>query len=1572
MNTNKNKFKSFKININNNKVGKNCLKSLLKYIIFFIIFPVYFSKEKNKFRKLNLDCQAIVTIKGNGDQSYYSIDAQNRPETITVQGVSNINYDKWLRKVYALENEINNITLIWNYQPTNLNKMFFNLKNITHVYFKGFDSSQVTNMNEIFRGCTSLISIDFTDFNTSSAQSMINMFLSCTSLNSLDLSGFIAPQLTSTRDMFKDCSSLITLNLSNFQAPILDSMETMFAGCSKLENLDLTNFNTSTVTKMNSLFYGCKSLSSIELINFDTSSVDNMGGMFRDCTSLTSIDLSYFDTSSVTSMTGMFQDSKNLISVNLGNLDTSSLLEMNNMFYECQSLKNLNVSNLDVSKVTNMENMFYDCKSLIILDLSSFVTSSLKTTKNLFNGCSSLISIDLSNFDTSKVEDMSLMFYKCTNLISLNLINFDTSSVSSTTHDIFNDIDYNLIFCSSSKISGISNHIKFTSNCNNTCFQENKKIKIENKSCTLNCAQEDIYNLEYKDICYSTCPDDTHPTSDNPNLCVIEPEGYYLDGDIYKPCFTGCKSCFGEGEIENHKCNECDLNYITINEEGKENNCYINCIFYYYFDESDNNQYKCTTTNECPNTYNKKISQKGKCIDDCSKDDKYKFEYNNECFEKCPNNSYGLSTNIYICLSEPDSYYLDSNNLYQKCYSSCKKCTSFGDDDDHNCLDCLLNYKKINEFGKGNNCYIDCGDNYYYFDNEGNYNCIESDLCREKQMKLIDEKKKCIDNCNNDDTYKLEYDNKCYDECPPNTFINVDNEDICQSNPEGYYLDVNIYRKCYETCKTCNKEGSQSNHNCINCIEDYFPILNSQGGYNCFPKCNFYYFFDSFNNYQCTATEECPKEQNKLIKEKSKCINDCSKDDTYIYEDKNICVKFLPEKGIIVICPINLPFEKNRECIEQCTAHEFLMEECKLNNNANKTAQDDIAKKIKEGIEGKNLEEILNNIKEDKNDYIIESSDIKYQLTTSDNQNKNEYDNMTTILLGDCEERLKIENHIDPDETLIIFKYDVYEEGLLIPTIEYEIYNPLTLEPLDLNICKETKISISIPVKIDEDNLFKYNSSDDYYNDICNTYTTDSGTDIMVKDRQKEFNKNHMSLCESNCEYTKYEKKTKKAFCRCEPKIILNSIEDIKNNKDKLIKHFLDIKSFINFNILKCYEVLFDKKNLVKNIGSYFLLSVIFIEVILVFTFIFRGYNILYTTIQQLIQNKRSVDKINSGRKSRKNISNIYQRKEIKKNKAKNLHKKNLKNCPPLKRIKNKNLPKSALNDDNTSMKTNSKLEFKLLDHKFGKVKKIKQKLSHNNLKRKQVNFDNDDENKNIKNIKSYINKMKISNFTDYELNSLLYEEALEIDKRTYTQYYTSLLKQKHLLIFTFCNNNDYNSKIIKIFIFFFSLALYLSINALFFNYEVMNSIYASKGDYDFILQIPKIIYSTLISAAINMIIKTLSLSQKNIVELKREKNNLVVKGSKVIKCINLKLILFFIVSFILLFSFWYYLGCFCAVYKNTQMHLISDALISFLITLVYPIFLNIFPGIFRISSLKSVNKNKECIYKLSQIIQMI
>ena len=41
-------------------------------------------------------------------------------------------------------------------------------------------------------------------------------------------------------------------------------------------------------------------------------------------------------------------------------------------------------------------------------------------------------------------------------------------------------------------------------------------------------------------------------------------------------------------------------------------------------------------------------------------------------------------------------------------------------------------------------------------------------------------------------------------------------------------------------------------------------------------------------------------------------------------------------------------------------------------------------------------------------------------------------------------------------------------------------------------------------------------------------------------------------------------------------------------------------------------------------------------------------------------------------------------------------------------------------------------------------------------------------------------NKIKIN---DYEMNSLIYEEAISYDNRTFCQYYLSLIRQKQLLI---------------------------------------------------------------------------------------------------------------------------------------------------------------------------------------------
>ena len=64
-----------------------------------------------------------------------------------------------------------------------------------------------------------------------------------------------------------------------------------------------------------------------------------------------------------------------------------------------------------------------------------------------------------------------------------------------------------------------------------------------------------------------------------------------------------------------------------------------------------------------------------------------------------------------------------------------------------------------------------------------------------------------------------------------------------------------------------------------------------------------------------------------------------------------------------------------------------------------------------------------------------------------------------------------------------------------------------------LKSCRYEKIKINIPILIDEKNLFKYNSSSDYYNNVCYTYISQNKTDIIIKDRRNEYRNNNMSLC---------------------------------------------------------------------------------------------------------------------------------------------------------------------------------------------------------------------------------------------------------------------------------------------------------------------------------------------------------------------------------------------------------------------------------------------------------------------------
>ena len=112
-------------------------------------------------------------------------------------------------------------------------------------------------------------------------------------------------------------------------------------------------------------------------------------------------------------------------------------------------------------------------------------------------------------------------------------------------------------------------------------------------------------------------------------------------------------------------------------------------------------------------------------------------------------------------------------------------------------------------------------------------------------------------------------------------------------------------------------------------------------------------------------------------------------------------------------------------------------------------------------------------------------------------------------------------------------------------------------------------------------------------------------------------------------------------------------------------------------------------------------------------------------------------------------------------------------------------------------------------------------------------------------------------------------------------------------------------------------------------------------------------------------------LYRNNITEFKQQKNkkNLQSKYKNLLYIIKIKIIIFFVISFLVVIFLGYYIICFCGIYINTQRHLINDSIISLITSLFYPFAMNIIPGTFRIVSLRVDKPKSGCLYKFSKIL---
>ena len=607
----------------------------------------------------------------------------------------------------------------------------------------------------------------------------------------------------------------------------------------------------------------------------------------------------------------------------------------------------------------------------------------------------------------------------------------------------------------------------------------------------------------------------------------------------------------------------------------------------------------------------------------------------------------------------------------------------------------------------------------------------------------------------------------------------------------------------------------------------------------------------------------------------------------------------------------------------------------------------------------------LDDIIQGNDDYQIKNDTFVLQITSTSNKN-DDNNNISTINLGECEKILKREYHINQSLPLLILKIDVYTEEK-IPDVQYKVIHPLNNSVLDLKFCEGQKVEVKLPVSIDENKEFKYNVSSEYYNDKCFTCTSDEGTDISLENRRKEFINNNMILCDSDCEYLGYEKRTKKSKCECEVKNEKKKDDAKDANK---IYEFAKLSS-INLDIVQCYYLLFNKEYIIENIGNYVILSIIFVFIVDFVIFCFKGKYLLDKLISSITKNKIKKN-INENKETEKNNHKIIKSQNRSKKKKKKTKKKN--NNPPSKRkIKNK------IKDESSTQKIHITNRNKLTEN-IANENAIQNTTNNDNAIKNIKNHDHESKKKDKRKKEKHNNPnpkdFKLNNvilLNEFEINKLDYSDAIKIDKRTYLDYYMSLLRKGHLFIFSFITKNDYNINIMKICLFFFSFALYYTVDALFYTHSTLDNIQEKEGEYDFAFQIPKIIYSNLICGAINLIIRTLSLPEKNILAIKSSQNkkDCDIEITKAKRWILIKFRLFYLISFIFLLVFWFYVSCFCAVYRNTQLYLIKDTAISFGLSLITPFGYYLIPGMFRIPSLRG-KKNMPTLYKISQFIQII
>ena len=808
-------------------------------------------------------------------------------------------------------------------------------------------------------------------------------------------------------------------------------------------------------------------------------------------------------------------------------------------------------------------------------------------------------------------------------------------------------------------------------------------------------------------------------------------------------CYKSCANCnqYIIGTEELHQCQSCKNDYFEYKYNLIDTN-YFNC---YKKDENivannyylDNRQYyKCDIS--CFNCPNNQNCSQ------CAEGYYYKEdEYQRD------------KTNFPCYKTLPSEYYLELNSspkVYKKCYHTCSTCYGEGNENNNRCIKCKYPYI-----------------NYSY------------------------DTTKCTTNISNCIYWKINETNnvQCLDQCDDESFIiNGDNyPKQCVKDCQSYINPLNLWTNEHLLSYSCNKDKY--------CIS---PTL-----------CEIKRWESNLTSCYINTPNDTDAD--------SYCFNvsDPSPPPTVILTTEFITTYIEEEEEEEPLpSPTKITIVKYFEYNDTFNSGNFTRNQIRIYKEELKSELD--SNKNKYEINDIDFITLNNYIDFNLTIYPLCKEDYVYKKLLKTNNlcfiNFTQFftkihQNCSNIIIALIEfpyvkGPLNIANYF-------FFEYDpetqnyseIYKENLTnddsykliteYPLKNFENSNITEINPNDLINTIKTLYAF-------DPTLDFYKETNESYTDICNTFTSEVGTDMTIADRIERYS-TKISFCENRCNISEIidrgKEENPRSVCHCYYKKDL-----VKNENDYTLNYEkTEGKNVSNLNVLKCAKNVFNKNDIKNNFVFWIFLFLIIIILIIIFGVIFCGK----TPVGGVLKMKKEEGNETEENDSKEDIPNIsdkissdnsgekFRGLEFKDKKNKEIISSKISYSVPPKKKKeiastktNHRLgSKSDSNSLNTTINFNNRIElkFKKEDEIYDEIFPDYNEVLNNNYYENKY-MKNNYINLRLKNLKikkyflipltkeDYINH----NHSDYEDNIEEVNNKKKIKKRNIFSYYKKLM----------------------------------------------------------------------------------------------------------------------------------------------------------------------------------------------------